>query len=86
MTQQQIVDKNVNIASKNRLRTANQAKSYLKRNGMTVPMFCKQYGFKAKTVYRVLNGESKCLFGDGYKIAVALGMKAPDSGNHFVTQ
>jgi gp16 family phage-associated protein len=86
MTQPQSIDKNVTIASRNRLRTAKQAKSYLKRNGLTVPMFCKQHGFKEKTVYRVLNGESKCLYGDGYKIAVALGMKSPDSGNHFVTR
>lgn len=80
------IDKKVTIASRKKLRTAKQAKNYLKRNGLTVPMFSKQHGFNEKTVYRVLNGESKCLYGDGYNIAVALGMKSPDVGNDSVTK
>ncbi|QSB02007.1 DNA-binding protein [Methylomonas sp. EFPC1] len=79
MTQEQSIDKKVTSVPRKRLRTPKQAKAYLRRNGLTVPRFAQAHGFNQKTVYRVLNGESKALYGDGYQIAVALGMKAPDA-------
>lgn len=78
MTQQQSIDKKAISVPRKKLLTAKQAKDYLRRNGITVPAFAKQHGFKEKAVYRVLSGESKALFGDGYAIAVALGMKKTD--------
>lgn len=78
ITQSQSIDKNRMNSSRKRLRTAKQAKAYLRRNGLTVPRFAQLHGFKEKAVYRVLNGEIKGLYGDGYEIALALGMKAPD--------
>lgn len=79
ITQSQSIDKNCSNAPRKKLRTAKQAKAYLRRNGITVQRFAQLHGFKEKAVYRVLNGEIKGLYGDGYAIAVALGMKAPDA-------
>lgn len=57
--------------------TAEQVKSRLRRQGVTVTAWAKSHGFPRGAVYRVLNGQYKAHYGQAHDIAVALGMKAP---------
>lgn len=84
MNQLKSIDKHRKTSCK-KLLTRDEAKEYLRNQGMTVREFAKLNGFKAKAVYRVLNNELKCYYGDGHAIAVALRLKSPDVGNDSVT-
>jgi gp16 family phage-associated protein len=55
--------------------TADQVKAKFKREGRTITQWAKERGYKRHTVYLVLNGQMKGLYGKGHEIAVALGMK-----------
>lgn len=50
-------------------------------NGINIAEWCRENGFKAQLVYRVLRGESPCKRGESYRIAVALGLKSPKPSN-----
>ena len=55
--------------------TADQVKAKFKREGRTITQWAKERGYNRHTVYLVLNGQIKALYGKGHEIAVALGMK-----------
>lgn len=55
--------------------TADQVKAKFKREGKTFTQWAREHGYKRHTVYLVLNGQMKGLYGKGHEIAVALGMK-----------
>ena len=55
--------------------TAEQVKANFKREGKTITEWASERGYKRHTVYLVLNGQMKALYGKGHEIAVALGMK-----------
>lgn len=57
--------------------TIDQLRHDIDANGINVADWCRAHGFKAALVYRVLRGESPCRRGETYRIAVALGLKAP---------
>lgn len=43
--------------------------------GVSVAEWARQHGFNRYLVYMVLRGERKCLRGESFRIAEALGMK-----------
>ena len=53
----------------------NQAKSRLKRLGITAKDFPKANKLSPSTVYAVLNGQKKCVRGESHRAAVLLGLK-----------
>lgn len=59
---------------------ANQARELFKSQGISVAAWAREHGFPIGLVYRILRGEAKCLRGTSHAIAVALGLKAPLSG------
>jgi gp16 family phage-associated protein len=60
-------------------RTPQEAKDWLKHELRTpISWWARQNGYTYYAVNRVLNGESKCLYGEGREIAKKLGMKVPD--------
>lgn len=50
-------------------------KQRLYQQGLTVKQWAEQNEYKPNQVYRVLNGESKALYGIGHEIATKLGLK-----------
>lgn len=52
-----------------------------RQRGETIAHWANARGFAPKLVYSVLSGDRKCLRGESYRVAVALGIKAP-SGEH----
>lgn len=44
-------------------------------SGVSISEWARENGFAAGLVYAVLNGRRKCLRGQSYRIAVALGLK-----------
>lgn len=51
------------------------AKRALIAQGITLTEFAKRHGFKYRTVSEVVRGVNKGLYGEGHRIAVALGIK-----------
>ncbi|MFC5519870.1 DNA-binding protein [Polaromonas jejuensis] len=49
--------------------------SAFRKQGVTVAEWARSQGFSPRLVYTVLRGERKCLRGQSYQIARALGMK-----------
>lgn len=58
------------------VKTADQVKQSLYKQGLTVKQWAKDNGYKPHQVYRVLRGENKALYGQGHEIAVAIGLKS----------
>lgn len=56
--------------------TPEQIKNELYQQGLTLKDWAKQNGYKPNQVYRVMNGESKALYGIGHEIAIKLGLKS----------
>jgi len=52
-----------------------QAKDRLYSRGLTLQQFAKDNGFNYRTVSEVIRGVNKGLYGEGHRVAVALGMK-----------
>jgi gp16 family phage-associated protein len=52
-----------------------QFKQALHAKGITITQWAKDHGYRREEVYRVLNGQSKALYGRAHEIAVALGLK-----------
>ena len=61
---------------KQKLKTPEEAKYWLKANGITVTEWARQHGFNRLTVTDLLNGRRKGTHGEGHLVAVALGIKA----------
>lgn len=51
------------------------AKQALYAEGVTLKQFASKNGFKYRTVSEVVRGVNKGLYGEGHKVAVALGIK-----------
>lgn len=56
-------------------RTPESAKKALHEQGVTLKEFAKRNGFKYRTVSEVIRGVNKGVYGEGHKVAVALGLK-----------
>lgn len=52
-----------------------EAREQLIRQGMTVRQWARQHGVHEKTVYEVLAGRKRGLYGEAHKVAVLLGIK-----------
>ena len=55
------------------------AKQALIAKGVTLTQFAKQHNFKYRTVSEVVRGVNKGLYGEGHKVAVALGIKLSEA-------
>jgi gp16 family phage-associated protein len=55
--------------------TPEMAKQRLYAEGITLTQFARQHGFKYRTVSEVIRGVNKGMYGEGHKVAVALGIK-----------
>jgi gp16 family phage-associated protein len=67
--------KSTNVNHRAKVLTAEQAKSRLYQKGVTLTQFAERHGFKYRTVSEVVRGVNKGLYGEGHRVAVALGMK-----------
>lgn len=57
------------------LRTADEAREALKRQGVSISSWAIANGFSTTMVFEVLGGRKKCIRGQAHKIAVKLGLK-----------
>lgn len=64
---------NVNFRSSRK--KPEEAKQELHAKGVTLTQFASNNGFKYRTVSEVVRGVNKGLYGEGHRVAVALGMK-----------
>lgn len=55
--------------------TPEQIKHNLRQQGLTIKQWAIQNGYQPSQVYRVINGESQARYGQGRKIALALGIQ-----------
>ena len=60
------------------MKTPEQVKADLRRNGVTVTAWARAHGVTRLSVHRVMSGKSKCYRGDAHRIAVLLGLKDGD--------
>lgn len=51
------------------------AKQALYAEGTTLKAFAEKHGFRYRTVSEVVRGVNKGLYGEGHRVAVALGIK-----------
>lgn len=61
-----------------KLKTAEEAKAEISRNGLTIAKWAVMHGISPSTVYAVLKGKVQGNYGEVHKAAVLLGMKAGD--------
>ncbi len=59
----------------NKLKTAEEAKNEIKKNGMTIAKWSMSNGLPPSVVYAVLKGDLQGNYGNSHKAAVLLGMK-----------
>ena len=57
------------------IRTAEQAKAWLERQGKSVQEFARENSVDPATTYQILSGRKKGRRGESHKVAVLLGMK-----------
>lgn len=55
--------------------TVEQLKAKLSREGRTIKQWADENGYDIQTVYKVVGGTRKALYGRGHEIAVRLGIK-----------
>jgi gp16 family phage-associated protein len=55
--------------------TGEQAKQRVYQQGLTLREFAKRKGLSYRTVSEVVRGVNRGLYGEGHRVAVALGMK-----------
>lgn len=67
--------KSTNVNSRAKVLTPDEAKSRLRAKGVTLTQFAQRHGFKYRTVSEVVRGVNKGLYGEGHRVAVALGIK-----------
>lgn len=58
-----------------KLKTAEEAKSEIRRDGLTIAKWAVKNGLSPSTVYAVLKGKVQGNYGEVHKAAVLLGMK-----------
>lgn len=68
-------------ASNKKLLTTDDALRWFHDRGIAITEWSMANGFNPGLVYAVLGGQRKCLRGQSYRIAVALGLKASSSVN-----
>lgn len=56
-------------------KSAAAAKATLQKQGVTLRKFAESNGFTYRTVSEVVRGVNKGLYGEGHRVAVALGLK-----------
>jgi putative phage-related DNA-binding protein len=56
-------------------RTRAEAKQWFRDQNLTVSDWARANGYNSVEVYRVLNGQSKCLYGRGKEIARKLNIE-----------
>lgn len=56
-------------------RSRKEAKQWLADQNITISEWARQNGFTSTEVCRVLNGQSKCLYGNGKAIALKLNIQ-----------
>lgn len=59
----------------NHVLTGQQAKAVLRAKGITLKQFAEHNRFKYRIVSEVVRGVNKGRYGEGHKVAVALGIK-----------
>jgi gp16 family phage-associated protein len=59
--------------------TPDQVRQRFQQCGVTMKAWSEAHGYDRKAVSRVLNGADKAHYGRAHEIAVALGLKVPDS-------
>lgn len=52
------------------------ARARLRDNGMPISAWAREHGFSPTLVHNVLTGKRACLYGESYRIALALGIRA----------
>lgn len=57
------------------LRTADEARAELQRQGVSISQWAISNGFSTNLVFEVLAGRKKCIRGQAHNIAVKLGIK-----------
>ncbi len=57
------------------------ARAAIVAEGVSISAWARANGFNPKTVHTVLTGTRKCNFGQGHRIAVALGIKDAPRGS-----
>lgn len=55
--------------------TADQVRSVIERSGISIAEWARFNGFSTGLVYQILEGRRKCMRGQSYRIAVALGLQ-----------
>ncbi|MFA1030696.1 MULTISPECIES: DNA-binding protein [Pseudomonas syringae group] len=58
------------------LKSPQEAKLWLRAQGISVTEFARDHGLDLGTTYQVLAGRKKGLRGKAHKVAIALGIKA----------
>lgn len=58
------------------IRTREQALAELRSRGETIAAFARRHELPYATVYQVLNGGKKGVYGEAHRAAVLLGLKA----------
>ena len=61
---------------KKKLRTHDEAKEYLRSQGLTAAAWARANGFPVRVVQEVLRDRAKGNYGVAHNVAVALGIKA----------
>lgn len=56
-------------------RTREEVKKWLSEQNITVSQWARENGYNNIDVYRVLNGQAKCLYGRGKEIARKLNIQ-----------
>lgn len=67
--------KSTNVNLRGSAVSPEEAKRRLYARGVTLTQFAKRHGFKYRTVSEVVRGVNKGLYGEGHRVAVALGIK-----------
>lgn len=63
------------MASKEFIQAPCDVRKMIEGSGVSISEWARENGFAAGLVYAVLKGRRKCLRGQSYRIAVALGLK-----------
>ena len=69
------LQKPVVAANATRVSTPEDAKKRLQAKGITLKQFAESNGFRYRIVSEVVRGVNKGLYGEGHRVAVALGIK-----------
>ena len=55
--------------------SGDEVKTLMRERGTTLKAWAEKHGYPYEAVSRVVRGVSRCNYGMGYRIAIALGMK-----------